>query len=238
MPQTLFTPNADPKPTYQSSRNGRATLYRADALEWLDAQPPNSIHAVVTDPPYGMVEYSETEQAKLRASRRCLANSTIFRRTPAGPVAPIHYTGFRRSPATREFLPFMGDQAAARTGSRALRDVRIASNPLLSYLVANAVVNAGFERRGEIMRLVMTMRGGDRPKNAHDEFPDVSVMPRSMWAARLLFAKAASGPRPRQSSALENWRHAQIILHTTLRRRNSFSANPQIRATHRQSSKP
>ena len=29
----------------------------------------------------------------------------------------------------------------------------------------------------------MTMRGGDRPKDAHVEFSDVSVMPRSMWEA-------------------------------------------------------
>ncbi len=39
------------------------------------------------------------------------------------------------------------------------------------------------------MRLVMTMRGGDRPKNAHDEFADVSVMPRSQWEPWLLYRK-------------------------------------------------
>ena len=39
----------------------------------------------------------------------------------------------------------------------------------------------GLELRGYIARMVMTMRGGDRPKNAHVEFSGVSVMPRSMW---------------------------------------------------------
>jgi len=35
----------------------------------------------------------------------------------------------------------------------------------------------------------MTMRGGDRPKAAHEEFKDVSVMPRSMWEPWVLFRK-------------------------------------------------
>jgi len=59
--------------------------------------------------------------------------------------------------------------------------VFLASNPLLSYAISDELADAGFERRGEIIRLTMTMRGGDRPKNAHEEFADVSVMPRSMW---------------------------------------------------------
>jgi site-specific DNA-methyltransferase (adenine-specific) len=50
-----------------------------------------------------------------------------------------------------------------------------------------ALGRAGLERRGEIARLVMTMRGGDRPKNAHEEFPHVSVMPRSQWEPWLLY---------------------------------------------------
>jgi site-specific DNA-methyltransferase (adenine-specific) len=43
------------------------------------------------------------------------------------------------------------------------------------------MVQSGMELRGYIARQVMTMRGGDRPKNAHQEFEDVSVMPRSQW---------------------------------------------------------
>ena len=41
---------------------------------------------------------------------------------------------------------------------------------------------AGLELRGTIVRLVITMRGGDRPKNAHSEFADVSVMARFFLA--------------------------------------------------------
>lgn len=79
----------------------------------------------------------------------------------------------------------------------------IAANPLVSYLVSHAVAQAGFERRGEIVRLVMTIRGGDRPKNAHEEFPDVSVMPRSMWEPWLLFRKPLEG---RVQDNLRKWK--------------------------------
>jgi len=53
--------------------------------------------------------------------------------------------------------------------------------------VSQALTAAGLERRGEIVRLVMTMRGGDRPKGAHEEFSDVTVMPRSQWEPWLLY---------------------------------------------------
>jgi hypothetical protein len=71
--------------------------------------------------------------------------------------------------------------------------VLVAMNPLLSHLVGTALSRAGLERRGEIVRLVMTMRGGDRPKGAHTEFPDVSVMPRSMYEPWLLFRRPLDG---------------------------------------------
>ena len=45
---------------------GRARVIHGDCMEWLKQQDRNSIHAVVTDPPYGLVEYSSREQEKLR----------------------------------------------------------------------------------------------------------------------------------------------------------------------------
>jgi site-specific DNA-methyltransferase (adenine-specific) len=63
----------------------------------------------------------------------------------------------------------------------------------VSHIVSYALAKAGLERRGEVIRLVMTMRGGDRPKNAHEEFPDVSVMPRSMWEPWVLFRRPLDG---------------------------------------------
>jgi site-specific DNA-methyltransferase (adenine-specific) len=82
-------------------------------------------------------------------------------------------------------------------------NVVVASNPLLSYIVAGALARAGLERRGELVRLVMTMRGGDRPKAAHDAFPGVSVMPRSMWEPWLLFRKPIEG---RVQDNLRKWK--------------------------------
>lgn len=81
--------------------------------------------------------------------------------------------------------------------------VIVASNPLLSHRVAWALGEAGFERRGELARLVMTMRGGDRPKNAHEEFNGVSVMARSMWEPWLIFRKPLEG---RVQDNLRKWR--------------------------------
>lgn len=52
---------------------------------------------------------------------------------------------------------------------------------MMSPLVAQAMEKAGFERRGEIARLIRTFRGGDKPKNAEDEFPNASVTPRNCW---------------------------------------------------------
>ena len=49
----------------------------------------------------------------------------------------------------------------------------------------------------------MTMRGGDRPKGAHDEFRDISVMPRSMWEPWLVFRKAPEG---RVQDNLRKWK--------------------------------
>ena len=81
-------------------------------------------------------------------------------------------------------------------------NVVVAANPLLSYVVSGALAKSGLERRGEIVRLVMTMRGGDRPKAAHEEFSDVSVMPRSMWEPWLLFRKPLEG---RAQDNLRKW---------------------------------
>lgn len=181
---------------------GQASLYQADCVAWLRAQPPNSVHAVVTDPPYSVVEYSDKELEKLRKGR-----GGVWRIPPS-------FDGHQRSPVPRFTTLTPSDLEAItdffRVWAVALAPVLvpgahvfIACNPLLSYLVSYAVASSGLERRGEVARLVMTMRGGDRPKNAHDEFTDVSVMPRSMWEPWLLFRKPMEG---RAQDNLRKWR--------------------------------
>ena len=181
---------------------GRARLVHADCFTWMERREPESIHAVVTDPPYGLVEYSDGEQAKLRAGK-----GGVWRIPPS-------FDGHQRSPLPRFTVLTPGDLNAldhffhrwARAILRVLvpgGQVLVASNPLLSYVVAGAAVRAGLERRGEIIRLTMTMRGGDRPKAAHEEFPEVSVMPRSMWEPWLIFRKPLEG---RAQDNLRKWR--------------------------------
>lgn len=180
---------------------GRARLVCSDCIEWLDRQPANSVHAVVTDPPYGLLEYTDIEQQKLRAGR-----GGVWRIPPS-------FDGAKRAPLPRFTVLKPTDLDAveqfflawARRLSRVLvpgANVVVASNPLLSYLVSGALSRAGLERRGEIVRLVMTMRGGDRPKHAHVEFTDVSVMPRSMWEPWLMFRKPLEG---RVQDNLRKW---------------------------------
>ncbi len=182
-------------------RFGNATLYQDDCIAWLDRRPPQSIHAVVTDPPYGLVEYTQAEQDKLRAGR-----GGVWRIPPS-------FDGAKRAPLPRFTVLRPIDLQALEsfflTWGRSLirvlvpgANVVVASNPLLSHLVAGALSRAGLERRGELVRLVMTMRGGDRPKAAHVEFDDVSVMPRSMWEPWLLFRKPLEG---RVQDNLRTW---------------------------------
>ena len=182
--------------------HGKASLLLADCLEWLRSCEQNSIHAVVTDPPYGLLEYTEAQQRKLRDSK-----GGVWRIPPS-------FDGFRRSPLPR-FTVLSREEIQAldaffQTWTRLLlpalvpgANVIVASNPLLSYVVSSALAQAGLERRGEIVRLVMTMRGGDRPKDAHEEFDGVSVMPRSMWEPWLLFRKPLEG---RVRDNLRSWR--------------------------------
>lgn len=180
---------------------GSAEIFEADCLSWLRQQQSNTIHGVVTDPPYGLFEYTEEQQKKLRKGK-----GGVWRIPPS-------FDGVQRAPLPRFTVLSPQDLHAlelfffewARTLIPVLvpgANVVVATNPLLSYLVSGALAKAGLERRGEIVRLVMTMRGGDRPKSAHEEFPDVSVMPRSMWEPWLIFRKPLEG---RVQDNLRKW---------------------------------
>jgi site-specific DNA-methyltransferase (adenine-specific) len=65
----------------------------------------------------------------------------------------------------------------------------IATNSFMSQLVYSALGESTLEFRGEIIRLLRTFRGGDRPKNAEKEFPDVCSMPRGCFEPWGLFRK-------------------------------------------------
>ena len=188
--------------TASSTQKAHYELEQADCFKWLDERKSNSIHAIVTDPPYGLKEYTATEKAKLRNG-----NGGVWR-------IPPKLDGYERQPLPRftilnnddknELKRFFSDWA-----QKVLKvlvpggHVFIATNPLLSHIVYEAIERAGFEKRGEIIRLVQTLRGGDRPKNAHKEFSDVTVMPRSCWEPWGLFRKPCEG---RVQDNLRKWK--------------------------------
>ncbi|MDA0339613.1 MAG: DNA methyltransferase [Proteobacteria bacterium] len=181
---------------------GKGKLINADSFAWLKQVEPSSIHAVVTDPPYGLVEYTDAEKSKLRAGK-----GGVWR-------VPPSFDGHRRAPLPRFTVLNEGDKEALEDffhelGCLLLRatvpgaNVIVAANPLLAHTVATAMSASGLELRGQITRLVMTMRGGDRPKNAHAEFPDVSVMPRSMFEPWVVLRHPLEG---RVQDNLRKWK--------------------------------
>ena len=167
-------------------------VYLDDALGWLDRAEADSIHAVVTDPPYGVLEYTPKQLEKMKNGR-----GGVWRIPPS-------FDGCKRRPLPRFTVLRDHHKDEIRSlfqglAGRLMRvlvpgaHVFIATNPLVSYLVYEPFIGAGFEKRGEVIREVMTLRGGDRPKNAHDEFAEVSVMPRSCWEPWGLFRKPCEG---------------------------------------------
>jgi 16S rRNA G966 N2-methylase RsmD len=190
---------AAPEATYSL---GRSKLIHANCFDWLRERELRSVHAVVTDPPYGLLEYSHTEQAKLRKGR-----GGVWRIPPS-------FDGHQRAPLPRFTVLDEGDLRVMHDfffefGQLVLRatvpgaNVIVASNPLFANVVAGAMSSAGLQLRGNIVRLVMTMRGGDRPKNAHKEFTDVSVMPRSMFEPWVVLRHPLDG---RVQDNLRKWK--------------------------------
>ncbi len=170
----------------------RTSIVRADALAWLAAQPAHSVHAVVTDPPYGLAEYEDVDLGKLRAGR-----GGRWRIPPT-------LDGVQRAPVPRFTVLTPQEIAQLESFFRAVAaelhralvpggHVFVASNPLVCAWTFDAFAAAGFERRGMIVRGVQTLRGGDRPKGAHDEFADTTVLPRSCWEPWGLFRKPCDG---------------------------------------------
>src|SRR5947208_10165990 len=204
-PQKALTNHGQPRKAPTSSRAGTNSLYsiyKTDAFEWLKDAPMDSIEAVVTDPPYGLVEYSEKELNKLRKGK-----GGIWRLPPS-------FDGSKRMPLPRFTVLTEADQKSLRDFFYRLASllkcvlvpgghIFIATNPLVSHLVYENFLRVGFEKRGEIIRTVYTLRGGDRPKNAHDEFSDVTVMPKSCWEPWGLFRKPCEG---RVQDNLRKWK--------------------------------
>jgi site-specific DNA-methyltransferase (adenine-specific) len=163
-------------------------LVHEDCFRWMRDRPEAAVEAIVTDPPFGLVEYSDEQLKKLHAGR-----GGVWR-------IPPELGGVQRKPLPRFTVLREHEVGSLVTffelwGREALRilvpggHVIIAGNPLFAPLVASALMAVGFERRGEVIRLVRTLRGGDRPKLAEQEYAGVSVMARSCYEPWGVFRK-------------------------------------------------
>src|ERR1043166_2370541 len=179
----------------------RYEIHQVDAFNWLRDRKANSIEAVGTDPPYGLVEYTDKVLQKRQNGR-----GGIWRLPPA-------FDGSKRMPLPRFTVLTQADQQLLRDFFNRFAGllervvvpgghVFIATNPLISHIVYDSFLKAQFEKRAEIIRTVYTLRGGDRPKNAHAEFSEVTVMPKSCWEPWGLFRKPCEG---RVQDNLRKW---------------------------------
>ncbi len=166
-------------------------MYRienTDCFDWLRGCPAHSLQAVCTDPPYGILEFTEKELAKLRAG-----HGGVWR-------LPPKVGGSHRDPLPRFTILTAEQKQHLRDyfrdwGGLLLRvlvpgaHVCVAGHPILQHHVQGAMAEAGYEVRPALMRLYYSFRGGDRPKNAETEFPEVCVSPKGAYEPWMLFRK-------------------------------------------------
>ena len=174
--------------SFPTCRYTASVAIQADCFVWMRSVAENSVHSVVTDPPYGVKEYEPVQLEK-----RANGDGGIWRIPPA-------YDGNKRSPlprftalsqSEREYLShyFLEWARLVRRVLRPGGHLFIASNSFLAQEVFAAVSNSGLEFRGQLIRLVRTLRGGDRPKNAEGEFPGVCSMARGAYEPWGMFRK-------------------------------------------------
>jgi site-specific DNA-methyltransferase (adenine-specific) len=169
----------------------RYEIFHADCFDWLRERPAHSVHGVLTDPPYGLIEFSRKELDKLRSGK-----GGVWRLPPSigghvrDPLPRFTVLSEKEKQNLREYMRDGGLALAPALAPGA--HVCVAGHPMLQYLVQSGLAEAGFEVRGAIMRLYASFRGGDRPKGAEREFEEVCVTPRSACEPWMLFRKPIS----------------------------------------------
>lgn len=163
-------------------------LEQTDCFDWLRQCPVRSIHAVCTDPPYGILEFTEKELTKLRIGR-----GGVWRLPPKmggshrDPLPRFTVLSEEQKQHLRSYFRDWGKLLLPALVPGA--HVCVAGHPILQHHVQGAMTEAGFEVRPAIMRLYYSFRGGDRPKNAEAEFPEVCVNPKGAYEPWMLFRK-------------------------------------------------
>lgn len=166
-------------------------LYQGNSFGILEEEfEENSIHAVVTDPPYSVIEFETANVEKMREG-----TGGVWR-------IPPELDGSKRKPLPRFTVLTEDDRDKLRNFFRTFGEaverilrpgghVFVACTQLLMHEVSKQLDEAGLERRDVLVRETKTLRGGDRPKGAHDhpEYKMVSSMPRVYWEPWLLYRK-------------------------------------------------
>ncbi|MCO8267448.1 site-specific DNA-methyltransferase [Haloferax sp. AB510] len=153
-------------------------------------QDGGGVHAIVTDPPYGVIEFMEENVEKMRQG-----SGGVWRIPPSldgsqrNPVPRFTVLTEEDKQMLQDYFEKLGELAykVLRPGGH----IFIASTQLLMHYVSKGFDEAGLERRDVLVRETKTLRGGDRPKGAHDhpEYSMVSSMPRVYWEPWLLYRK-------------------------------------------------
>ncbi len=164
------------------------TLIRGDCFEEIKLLENNSIHAVITDPPYGSIEFRPDQIEKMRSGK-----GGIWRLPPS-------FDSSTRKPLPRfsNLTPKekIGIQDYFEKFAKILLPkvvpgghIVISTQVLLSSRVQIGIENGGFEFRGQIIRVYKTMRGGDRPKFAEKVMKDLQVSLRGHHEPWLVFRR-------------------------------------------------
>ncbi len=173
---------------YRSMRFGKSLLVHADAFEWLSRVPSDSLDGMVSDPPYGVEEYELGQIEKMLSG-----GAGIWRIPPSfdgsarAPLPRFTTLNDKQRATLRRF--FRDFAAAALPALKPGAHVMVAGNSFLSQLVFGALVEGGLEFRTEVVRLVQTLRGGDKPKLGEEKFPKVASLPRGGYEPWGLFRK-------------------------------------------------
>jgi len=167
---------------------GSSLMVHGNCFDWLRQVPETSIDAVVTDPPYGLREYETKEIEHLHSG-----GPGIWRIPPSfdgskrAPLPRFTALNAQERQALRCF--FHGWAATLLPKLKPGAHVFVACNAFMSQLVFSSLIAGGLEFRTEIVRLIQTLRGGDRPKLGEQEFPDVCSLPRGSYEPWGLFRR-------------------------------------------------
>ena len=168
--------------------DSKITLFQEDSFLKIRDLQDNSIHAVVTDPPYGAVEFTPKELDKLRNGV-----GGIWRLPPKignskrSPLPRFSDLTQKEKHGIQEYFSVLGNVLFPKLVPGG--HIIISSQVLVSARVQLGLEAAGFEYRGQIIRVYSTMRGGDRPKFAEREMPDLQVSLRGAHEPWLVLRK-------------------------------------------------